>query len=636
MAVQLERPVRFPTAAQGNLLYPLPPDYARLPESDQRWARLNAVCLQETPDDWVTAWRVFRALYLEPEDSGWYDDFLPSPELHYRWTYDLAGHDRCAWAAPRETAKSTWAREMLIMSLLTRAPSRSLLVKAIEDFVKFDIRVIQQQLESNERILRDFGEQKPARGRGASTWTSTEIELLNGAALVGSAVGSAKRGFRVTRGGLLVIDDPEDDKTFRDPLGRTSAYVTRRESLMRDFEVLLFKQLLRACKRGGRLLWLGTLIDRRAFLWRITNGDDPRFRPPRWHTRIYTAEPAHGTSIWQAKWSWNDLKRMESELGDSNYASEMLNRPGSSQAAPFKLSPEANGYSLSDGYDTAAPLSVAGHADYSIVDRSADGGYACTAAQSPWQEVLRPMHRAVIVDYATAGATHDYSAVIVVGADRNNVWWVLDLWMGRVRSDPLIGIIWDAALRWRVRHVGVESVGLQSEFVSQVRDRGDRLAAGGAEVSPRVVPIKHVAGLSKEDRIGALEWRVRTGKLKLPWELRQQWPWSELFMELRDWTPDGKGLAHDDAIDALAMTSAILRGPAIRRDSALPRTPLDYILSGELLDPDGMPWAAHLSPEQQAAVGSLLVRRAGGDYDGPRRNDDPADDIRSLEIDASF
>jgi predicted phage terminase large subunit-like protein len=162
-------------------------------------------------------------------------------------------------------------------------------------------------------------------------------------------------------------------------------------------------------------------------------------------------------------------------------------------------------------------------------------------------------NRFMLVDPATStSVTSDYRAVMVVGVDIDNQWFVFDCSYGRYDSAELINEIFRLAIAWDVREVGIEEGALKSAiqpFIEPEMKRRNQFFT--------ILPMKH-GGRRKEERIRMLQPRFKNGAVFFPDDA----PWlAELESELLSFTMDGMKGLHDDLIDALAYTEQIARVP---------------------------------------------------------------------------
>lgn len=567
--------IRFPR--EGNEWWPLPPDYQDLTRGGQKLARLNAVSLQETPDDLVTAWAMFRQWYLFPDGAtlGFYgSDLTESPPFHYDLIRSIGQYAYNAWACPRGFGKSTLVDEMILLLALTRPAYSLAMCLASDNLVNDRFGLYQTQFVSNERILHDFGVMKPQRGEGA--WNQHVLRLQNGSRVRGFAVQGRKRGIK-PRPRLLFLDDPEYDPT-------ASTDMTR---LREDFDWLLFRVLLPMGQKGMCMFWPGTIITKQGCLWRVCRSDDPQFN--RWNRVILAAEEPDATgemhALWPQLWSMEDLARRKQDLGAAAYAAEMLNRPGVSSEATFQMDPIRHGYVIDGEPNPQAPLVSPAAVHYWAKAVSSDNMMEHTAT---WGEHVAGMYRMALVDYAyTMGRHSDYSTIVVLGFSRpDDILWVLDVWAGKVRDTELLRRIWLMGSRWRVPVVGIEAVAIQERIFDSASTFLQETADAHGGWMPRVAPIKYPYGVTKQDRIAGMQWRFTADRIKLPFGYENLPHWAMLFQQLREFQAEARdgNLMHDDLADALSMYQQLKRSRAPRSPGDAPTAPgdaMDLLRSGE-------------------------------------------------------
>ena len=309
---------------------------------------------------------------------------LPSPAFHAAldelWrTRVLGGYDpvregaailaktgtRTVIAAPRGHAKSTvMSLKNVLHAALYGYKRYILLISDTEAQAVGFLDAIKSELEDNERILRDFGEQP-----GKKTWKTSSLLLANGVRIDAVGAGPKQRGRRnyARRPDLIVCDDIENDEGVRS--------YEQREKLAAWF----FKAV---CKSGDRytdLLVIGTVLHHDALLaqllqnpgfsshlFRAVLADAPSPLWDEWEKR-YTnlADPrreanarayylrherdmlAGARVLWPEKLSYYDLRVMRLVEGESAFSSEMQNQPVN--PADCLFSPQSFHY-----YDPAA------------------------------------------------------------------------------------------------------------------------------------------------------------------------------------------------------------------------------------------------------------------------------------------
>lgn len=592
---------RIDAAVERNPNWPLCADYEDLTADGQRQARLATLRRQNTPLDFVGAWMLFRHCYLICTEPGFfYHRYVESPPFHYELIEFAADYARNLVAAPRGYAKSVIVgTELPLMLMLTRPYIRVALGMATDKLIEDRFEVFNRQLTENSYIRDDFGLQKPKRGM--AIWNRHHIQLLNGSKLQGFSVTGRKRGARPD---MFILDDPEYD-----PDTEGGALVARER-----FEVFLFKQVIPMLESGSGIYWIGTLIGRRSFIGHACYGDDARFTY--WNRRIYSAvsdDPQNGDAslLWEGKWDKQTLDVRCAEIGKANFQSEYLNRPGSNQDRTLRIDPILNEYTAVDG--RAEALSVSSPRLIRYHDKTT------SAAETPANDLFNRMYRVIAFDPARGlSSHHDYSAITVLGFDRSNTLWVLDMWMGRAAESTLMRHIFRLGLRWRVNVIGIESVSRQIALVDSIgtylTEHGDE--AFEANWKPRIVPIDYAnrrGGSSKSERISTLEWRFDTGRIKYPAHLKDKWPISALYAQTQDFTYDMNLLEFDDALDTVAMGHFIVhaRGASGGPASLTPPETFEQKLARGQTHICGMPII-------QAFGGALITEsildRITGDY----------------------
>lgn len=584
-------PIRYPSS--NNPFYPLPPDYPELCEEGKRLARVNAVACRETVADDLASEIFFQNYYLRTDEESnfepdWYVDWVPPPQCHPEWTIACARHDRVALGASRGFAKSTKFHEFLMRDALTVPQFSGLLVKSSQDHSETALRSMARQFEENSRIVQDYGELRPGKGKNRA-WSSSIMEMMNGTTLQGKSI--TARSVRGKRPKRILADDLEYD-----PKKGTSI-----DELIKDTDTFIFKVLLPMLRKGSALHIIGTTISRRMFLWKlITNEDaDPRIDPDRWFRAFFPLVLPDGSPAWPEEYPDDEIDRKRQELG-SNFGPECMCLPTSGQECALELDQTLNGYSAPDDIRACKdPLNSDIPITYHECKRNDEGIIIPHKKVVPAGELFRDMLRFATVDPIRAPGPHsDWAVVHVFGIDRTNQLWSLDLWAGKVRYHQAAQKLWEMVKKWRLRYAGVESIAQDVELRYQAMAGSDEFAMVEGW-KPQIVPIVYPSGLAKEDRISALETRIRYGLLKYPFHLRnEQYHYGPLFHQTEYFTPNGNNLDHDDHIDTVAMAGWLLRErkvQAARIDSPDPtQQPIEEIARGNTVIA-GMPAGSFLN-----------------------------------------
>lgn len=580
-----------------NPLYPLPPDYTDLTEEGKKEARLSILSKQDTPEEMVMAWACFRRWYLEKSPT-FYKNRMVSPKFHYIIPRDMGKHRLNILAAPRGSAKSVVAgTEMPMLLAATRPHFEVALCLATDKLVEERISKIMLEFETNDALQADLGPFKPASR--TKRWNQHDLNLQQGGRIRGMSTEGRKRGARPD---FFILDDPEFDSKNR----------ASSDALIEQFEVLLFKQILPMLGPVGcGIYWIGTCISRHSFLYRAFLGEDERFNL--WN-RIFlkaadlcdpiereATDCKFKNSIWPEKWTEEELQTLEMEIGAQHFASEFMNQPGSPQDRILRIDDKKNTYTLHEmgsipNRPLADPLDNATIA-YHLFNKE-NNEWVVTV--NPYQQWVKHLFRIMLVDHAfTVSPTSDFSCIIIVGIDHQDIVWVLDIWLGRVTHDNLDNQIMKMGEQWFPQFVSAESISIQKQLVEKHKDVIES-QAHLTGWSPKVVSPNYTTRLKKEQRIASLEWRFNKGRIKFPansWVVNKP-PWRMLLSQIADFTMDLSLLTYDDAVDTLAIVHYIPRlSGMIMEVEPTVKTPLDYLKEGKRTLPGipGIPISSSLN-----------------------------------------
>lgn len=171
-----------------------------------------------------------------------------------------------------------------------------------------------------------------------------------------------------------------------------------------------------------------------------------------------------------------------------------------------------------------------------------------------WKDLrLSDLNIYMTVDLAISQKkTADYTAIMVVGVNKDNHWFILDCSYGRFDPTETIDQIFKMVGKWSPQKVGVEKVAYQaalSHFLEKEMPRRNMFFT--------ITQLK--AQRRKEERISALQPRFSSGAVWVP-ERAGDW-WTELMSEMLAF-PNG---IHDDLLDALAYVEQISVMPIKRK-----------------------------------------------------------------------
>jgi hypothetical protein len=393
------------------------------------------------------------------------------------------------------------------------------------------------------------------------------------------------------------LDDPEYD-----PKASTSM------AILRDYvENLLFKIVMPMLTRPDTSVrWLATFVSRRHYAWHAMQTEQtpsgPRARDPRfefWSRMLLDSEYEKDGklhSCWPEMWPLSradklarpdlsnrlSLEEIKERIGNSVYLAEYRGRPGESGENFFPpLIREDHGWWIEDpdpSFDTDPVTS----------NTKIAWGEKTGVKVVPIRDFLLNAFTFMAVDTSyTHGPDSDYKVAAVMAVTSDNCLFVLDMWAGQAPEDQLIRNVFRLADKWKVPtihpEVVRESVNLYQQLETLVRQRATDMM--GSSHIPKIMPLR-VGMLKKESKISGLLFRFEHKLLKLPMWKRMDKPWRELFDQIEQFNPEARdgGLAHDDHIDAVAMSSMILKFRLPKRgiEPVGGLSPLDRLKAGEL------------------------------------------------------
>ena len=607
-------------------LYPLPADYSSLTAQGQRAARVNA-CRQWLVPSLSDQERgvvfnlcvvFFDHTYLRESDEGYHPMFYELPPVADAPFFSYARQCVAEYKAnlivfPRGYAKSTIAEQCTLLRSISCPLYSTVYITNIFLNAKKRGGRLRFQCYNNELIQRDWGPEyggslKPPRGEMPSG--IDHFVLTNGSEILVRSVGSELRGLRVRR---ALVDDPEADEAA------STSMTTRVEELDTVINSLVVPMVLRP---GCGVDWLATFISKKHLAWKAMQtrkvgnvhvARDIRFQE--WN-RIFvpaaytTPEGLHST--WPALYPATEadiqadpalkgatsLEKTRRIMGDRRFFAEYMGRPADSGASFMPaFTPERHGWWLKNVDDIYHTNPRASEALICYNDPSS-GEPIETPLKKFFQSVALFMH----CDYAyTHHSNSDFKATGLFAFLRGpGIRFCLDLWAERCPPTRFTKAILQMADRWRCPQVYVEAIREGYTLYDDLRSViSTRIARNfGITHYPRIHKQPRTMA-AKTDRIAALSPILDNNLFKFPLFLEQRSPWSMLFQQFREFTPEAKdgGLENDDCIDLCAMTRDVISGAIPRTlptDPTEPQDALAHILDGKLTDEHGSPYALGL------------------------------------------
>jgi phage terminase large subunit-like protein len=210
---------------------------------------------------------------------------------------------------PRGHAKSTHF-DIFIPLWLMFQPKRLInfmvVVGKSEDSANRLLGDIQAELEYNQRLIADFGEQK-----NLGFWTDGSFKTKSGVTFLACGRGQSPRGLRdrEARPDYIVIDDLDDDE------------LCRNEKRVKELTDWVKEALFGALDVGrGRFIMVGNLISKTSVLANIA-------AIPSVHVSEIKAVDANGNPVWREKWTKDEAEQYAAFVGYRAWQKEMMHNP---------------------------------------------------------------------------------------------------------------------------------------------------------------------------------------------------------------------------------------------------------------------------------------------------------------------
>jgi len=576
---------------EDNALTPLPPDYESLTTEGQRLARVNACSIwrakKARPEHLVASWHFFTQYYLHWDEALFFElspgqeKPLRTPDFHHLIVRSLAEWGSTAAAAPRGGAKSTVVDQEILHIMFTTCNFSMTLMLAVGRMIQKRFSKYKFQILENRRLLQDFGHLAPSKGE--SPFMNQGLFILrNRVTLEGIPMDGRARG---ARPGIFFLDDPEYD-----PEGAA----TDMAIIRRQFARTLFKVIVPMMRRNCPIQWLGTVISKQHMMWLAWSGQDPRFGS--WHRILLPAILESGEPLWPEWKDTEEIDRLRRQMGDAAVDAEFFNMPGESEGSTFHFEDrrhvayiDQTDFNMEEGDPWKSNAIIL----QPVFDGS--GNLSDTRRRIPVKEWLGGMaRRFLFIDAAvTTTAESDYTAIVVVGVDGDNILWVLDAHIARINQETQIDKCIEMALKWKCLAVCAEDVSIQKSLNERISTRFIQ-EAYETDVVPAVLPIKPPSGYTKTQRIsGALRWRFDNNLILLPGWKRYEPSIQALIQQIDGFNDqmEGGGLSFIDGLDALAYCQLVIRGRVAGEEPSLVQGNLPTIIEklerGEYVDEAG-------------------------------------------------
>jgi predicted phage terminase large subunit-like protein len=359
-------------------------------------------------------------------------------------------------AAPRGHTKSTFfTLGVPVHDICFKLRYFIIIVSDTEDLAGDFTTFLQLELEGNERLKQDFGDQF-----NAGDWEQNDFTTKNGIRVMARGRGQRIRGLRNRehRVDRIIIDDLENDKNVKNP------------RLVKDTIDWLLQAVMNTLGEGGSMTMVGTLLSKKSVLASMINmkaEDNPQ--QLRYISRTYRALSEEGEPLWPGGWSKERLLKKKFTSGTVNFNKEYQNDPK-----------DDDGLFRDEWIRYYHPEELKG----------------------------RELRIATFIDPSSeSGASNDYKAIITLGQDKEGIYYVLDAFIRRCSPDMMVRATYSRYEEFKPIRLSMEENALgefaAAPFKLAAIDKGYRLPIKG---------MKH--STAKESRVGRLSVFVERGILR--------------------------------------------------------------------------------------------------------------------------
>jgi len=355
-------------------------------------------------------------------------------------------------------------------------------------------------MQKNEVFRELYGDM----GQGAEKWSNDMNKI-------GTSSYKAKEA-TVTAygmGGSLVSQHYDiiimDDIVARENIGTKD---------QREKTLMFYKDALDLLEPGGEVIIIGTTWHEDDLYAHIMDGKNHLIEDFDIFVRpAYQGSWKEGEIAFPEKFSWKVLDELKRQKGPSEFSAQYLLNPIPEESATFK----------SDYFHSFEEWEIRG----------------------------KHLNRFMAVDPAISEAAgSDYSAIVVIGVDQYNNWYILDLFMERCGVERLVGEIFHYA----AKHKPVETAIEMEAYAKSLRYfMNEEMKRRGHFFNITEVKSSRM-GNEKEFRIKALEPRYFNGMIFHNKYL-------SLTTDLEDQLRSFPKQRHDDLIDALSFMNQIAFQP---------------------------------------------------------------------------
>lgn len=452
----------------------------------------------------------YRKIFLanDPEDE------VEAAPFHYDWSQRLIfgeGHE--AIEGFRESGKSQYILRAFPLYALTFPNFRFdyiVIIKNNKNLARAKILEVEEEACRNPLINSRFEDIKAMSGDVFSVDVRKKNGDVHNIRIEAYGKGQSIRGLANIdrRPKIVIIDDPQDLDDSR-------------SDTVQEADWNWFKSDVLFLGKKSRIFLIGNNLGEKCIIERVFSfADDLKFRTSK--VKILAVnDKGQDVSTWPARNSVEEIydeKTRFAKIGElDTWLREKMCEAVSEETRIFKKEDFRYYGDLRQGEDIAQECNV-----YLTMDPAA----------SPNPE-------------------SDYRAMVVVGVNQDNYWFVLDCSYGRYDPFTTIDEIFRLVSRWKLKEIGIEEGSLKHILEPFILKEMPK-----RKIFFNIIPLK--ARAKKEERIKLMQPRFRAHTVFFPTEA----PWlPEMVSELQGFTMSGSKTLHDDVIDALAFMEQVAVAP---------------------------------------------------------------------------
>jgi len=450
------------------------------------------------------------------------DNEVDPPEFHYDWSDSLLhGKDNEAIEAFRESGKTQIVVRCFPLYALT-FPSKKrdyiILIKKNDTLASNKLKEIEEEYLSGEICKSNLVKIHQQSGDVFSVDVKNDAGETINVRIEAYGKGASIRGLanKDRRPSIAIVDDPQDTDDSR------SAMV-----LENDWDWFLANVIFLGQKT--RVFLIGNNLGEKCIIERIL-AMKGQLESIKFNTRRIPEITDAGESAWPAKRTLDEINLEKDDFRKLGKVDIWLREKMCQAVGEENRVFDPNDYR---------------YYPYTTTDK-----------------IMAECNRFGVLDPASSpGLTSCYRAIVVVGVDSDNSWFVADLPFGRWDPIQLINEIFAAVQKWELKEFGIEK-----GIFKQVLEPFIYKEMAYRNIFFNIIPIEHAKQGSKLERIKLLQPRFKAHRIWFP----NEGAWlAELSIELAGVTKDAIKSLYSDLMDALSMIEQIAKAPGKRKVSSV-------------------------------------------------------------------